>query len=256
MYDSSSCTPLGTCALLVKNPKTGGTYHLNFMVVQEALVALLGCTASQQLGFLAVCIENIQVNALGVGNGSQGQTAPAMDGGRMAEKFMTAYNDVFNEGLGKFAAVEHLEIDPSVPPVKMPLRKVPLSIQDKLEPELNWLEAMGVIERVTQPTDWVSGMVVAEKRNASLRVCIDPRPLNKALRRSIYPMPMMEDILPRLTKAKFFTVCDVKNGFWHGQLDESSKPTDNVLHALWTIQVDQTPIWAVIRTPDLSAQVG
>ena len=33
MYDSSSCTPLGTCALSVKNPKTGGTYHLNFMVV-------------------------------------------------------------------------------------------------------------------------------------------------------------------------------------------------------------------------------
>ena len=35
-------------------------------------------------------------------------------------------------------------------------------------------------------------------------------------------MPTMEDILPRLTKAKFFTVCDVKNGCWHVQLDESS----------------------------------
>ena len=35
-------------------------------------------------------------------------------------------------------------------------------------------------------------------------------------------MPTMEDILPCLTKAKFFTVCDVKNGLWHVQLDESS----------------------------------
>ena len=32
----------------------------------------------------------------------------------------------------------------------------------------------------------------------------------------------MEDVLPRLNKAKVFTVCDVKNGFWHVQLEEQS----------------------------------
>ena len=35
-------------------------------------------------------------------------------------------------------------------------------------------------------------------------------------------MLTMEDILPRLSKAKVFTVCDVKNGFWHVQLEEAS----------------------------------
>ena len=135
---------------------------------------------------------------------------------------MAAYGYLFNSELGKFPAVEHLEIDPLVTPVKMPLRKVPLSVQDRLEPELNRLEKQGVIERVTEPTECISGMVVTEKKNGLLRVCIDPRPLNKALHRSTYPMLTMEDILPRLSKAKVFTACDVKNGLWHVQLEEAS----------------------------------
>ena len=36
-------------------------------------------------------------------------------------------------------------------------------------------------------------------------------------------MLTMEDISPRLSKVKVFTVCDVKNGFLHMQLEEASK---------------------------------
>ena len=32
----------------------------------------------------------------------------------------------------------------------------------------------------------------------------------------------MEDVLPRLSNARIFTVCDIKNGFWHIELDEAS----------------------------------
>ena len=222
MYDTSTCTPIGTCTPSVRNPKTGTSHHLEFMVVRKAPVALLGCAASQQLGFLEVHTENIQLSVLEVSDGLREKATPAEGRTHTAEDLIAAYGNVFNSELGKFPAVEHLEIDPFVTPVKMPLRKVPLTVQDRLEPELNRLEKLGVIERVTEPTEWISGMVVTEKKNGSLRVCIDPRPLNKALRRSTYPMLTMEDILPRLSKAKVFTVCDVKNGFWHVQLEEAS----------------------------------
>ena len=96
-----------------------------------------------------------------------------------------------------------------------------MSVQDKLG-EITRLQELGVIEKVEQPTDWVSGLVVAAKKNGSLRICIDPQPLNKALRRSTYPTPTMEDVLPRLSNARIFTVCDIKNGFWHVELDEAS----------------------------------
>lgn len=41
-----------------------------------------------------------------------------------------------------------------------------------------------------------------------------------------YNIPTIEGYLPRLSKAKVFMVCDVKDGFCHSQLDaESSKLT-------------------------------
>ena len=35
-------------------------------------------------------------------------------------------------------------------------------------------------------------------------------------------MPTIDDILPELSQAKVFSVFDVKNGFWHVELDEES----------------------------------
>ena len=69
-------------------------------------------------------------------------------------------------------------------------------------------------------------MVVERKSNGKLRICIDPRPLNKALKRLHYPLPVIDDILPTLRNAKVFSVLDAKNGFWQLALDaDSSKLT-------------------------------
>ena len=92
-------------------------------MVRKAPVALLGCAASQQLGFLEVHTENIQLSVLEVSYGLREKATPAEGRTRTAEDLMAAYGNVFNSELGKFPAVEHLEIDPLVTPVKMPLRK-------------------------------------------------------------------------------------------------------------------------------------
>ena len=81
------------------------------------------------------------------------------------------------EGLGHIPGKLHLDIDETVKPVFMPPRRVPLALKSKLKEELDRLEALGVITKVTKPTDWVSNLVVAEKPNGKLRVCIDPQHL-------------------------------------------------------------------------------
>ena len=79
-----------------------------------------------------------------------------------------------------------------------------------------------VISTVEEPTDWTSGIVVVHKSNGSLRICIDPQQLNKGLKRRTYQVPTVEELLPELTKARVFSKCDVKSGFWHIKLDEAS----------------------------------
>ena len=60
------------------------------------------------------------------------------------------------------------------------------------------------------------------KKNGKLRVCLDPKDLNRAILREKYELPTVEDIATRLHGAKVFTVMDVRNGFWHVSLDEES----------------------------------
>ena len=86
-----------------------------------------------------------------------------------------------------------------------------MAMKAKLKEELVRLERLGVVRPVDRPTDWVSSLVLVKKP----RVCIDPKPLNKALKRSHYSLPIIDDLLPELSKAKVFSVCDVKNRFWH-----------------------------------------
>ena len=88
---------------------------------------------------------------------------------------------------------------------------------------------MEVLTKITEPNDWISSHVVVRK-GRKLRLCIDPKDLNKALKRSHYPIPTIEEILPELSKAKVFSVADAKNGFWQVKLDQKS----SFLTTFWT----------------------
>ena len=62
---------------------------------------------------------------------------------------------------------------------------------------------MSVIAKVTKSTLWISYMVDVRKPH-KLRLCLDPHHLNKGIIRNNYPIPTVEDITPKLTKAKVF----------------------------------------------------
>ena len=135
---------------------------------------------------------------------------------------MERYRDVFSEEVGHLEGDLHLELDLQIAPVQLPVRRIPLALQEHLQVELQGLEERDVIARVDVPTDWVSGMVVERKKNGKLPVCLDPRPLNKTLKRAHYPMPVVDNLLPAIANGRVFSVCDLRSGFWHISLDEES----------------------------------
>ena len=95
------------------------------------------------------------------------------------------------------------------------MQVVLLLLARQLRNELDHLESLNVITPVDVPTDWILAIVVMTKRNGNVTLCIDPKPLNKARKRNYYPLPIIDDILPKLAKARCFLVLDAKNGFWH-----------------------------------------
>ena len=141
--------------------------------------------------------------------------------GPTEEEIRTKYADVF-QGLGELGETLHLEVDETTRPVQIPPRRIPEALRKPLQEHLAELEQQGVIEKVVQATDWVSAIVVNKKSNGKTRLCLDPQPLNKALKRCHHPIPTIEDVLPDLGNAKVFTKLDCKNGYWQVKLDRDS----------------------------------
>ncbi|KAK5853431.1 hypothetical protein PBY51_007214 [Eleginops maclovinus] len=219
MYNKSKLKPLGRYKLKLRNPRNQKLYQLEFQVVDEGgPVPLLGKRASEGMQLIKVYYENIMaidsiVTAVPEVKTTRGQWT--------MEQIQAEYADVF-KGDGCLEGDYKLEIDDTVKPVQLPKRRVPVAMMKPLKAELQDLQRRGIITPVECSTDWINGMVVVQKQNGKPRICIDPRPLNKALKRSHFPLQTIEDILPDLAKAKVFTVCDVKSGFWHVKLDEES----------------------------------
>ena len=87
-------------------------------------------------------------------------------------------------GIGLFPGEHRIKVDPEVESVIHAARKISIALQKRLEKELQDMQKKGVIASVEEPTEWVSSLVVVEKRESGkLRICLDPRDLNWAIRR-------------------------------------------------------------------------
>lgn len=79
----------------------------------------------------------------------------------------------------------------------------------------------GIISKVENPKAWVSNLVIIEKPDGKLRICLDPRDLNKAIKRpKDVLIPTASKLREKLSNKRYFTVLDLKNGFWHVKLDD------------------------------------
>ena len=113
---------------------------------------------------------------------------------RIASKsdLIDAYPDRF-EGIGSFRGESHITIDKSVPPVVHSPRRCPIHLKDEVKTELDKMEELGVITKVSAPTDWVSSIVYSRKSNNKLRICLDPKDLNRAIKRPQYKTPTLDE---------------------------------------------------------------
>ena len=108
----------------------------------------------------------------------------------------------------------HIELDDNVEPVVHPPRRVPKSLLERLKLKLQEVEERDIIQKVDIPTPWVNSLVIVEKRDGSLRLCLDPRDSNKAIPREHHRIPTAEDMASRLTGKRVYSIVDEKDGFW------------------------------------------
>ncbi|CAG4976944.1 unnamed protein product [Colias eurytheme] len=139
------------------------------------------------------------------------------------QDFFVQYKSVF-EGIGELPGFHRIIVDERVPPVVRSARKIPIKLRPKLKEELNRLQQLNIIMPVSEPTDWVSNIVLVEKPDGKLRICLDPKFLNEAIKRCHFQLPTLDEIIANLSGANYFSVLDASKGFYMLKLDyDSSK---------------------------------
>jgi transposase InsO family protein len=199
-YGGHKVNHIGKCEMTCRHGEL--EERCDFYVVDTTSPPILGLNTCNKLGLVIKGVECV----------TKGVTKADL---------LSEYKDVC-EGLGCFEEEYHIELKADAVPVREPPRKVPFALQERLKQKLEQMERQGVIEKVEKPTDWVSNLVIVDKKDLSIRVCLDPRDLNKGIKREHFQIPTLEDVTSRLTGKRVYTVIDLKEAFWQVPLSESS----------------------------------
>ena len=94
----------------------------------------------------------------------------------------------------------------------------------KEKAELDRLECDGVyIMKVTERTNWCAPIVPVTKKNGNVRLCVDLKRLNEAVRHKYYMLPNLDGIAPKLCGTTVFSKLDAECGFHQIPLREDSQ---------------------------------
>ena len=58
---------------------------------------------------------------------------------------------------------------------------MPLPLRQKVQDELARMESLGIISKIDTPTPWFAAMVVVPKKDKTVRICVDLKPLNTSV---------------------------------------------------------------------------
>jgi len=112
-------------------------------------------------------------------------------------------------------------------------RKIPFPLLPKVKEELECMLEVGIIEEVTEPTDWCAPMVAVVKPNGKVRICVDLRKLNEAVKRKVHP----SDYLRRCCSEIGRNQSIFKSGCVKWLLADTFAPrklkVDNLHHSQW-----------------------
>lgn len=208
VYTYGSDTPLslkGTFTTIVQYRSSRATVKktCNFYVTEGNGGNLLGFSTAQDLGILHI-VKNI----------SNSSKLP---------DDLVEFSGLFH-GVGKLKDKQvDLHIDESVEPKQQRHRRIPFHIRKQVEETITKLERDDIIEKVEGPTPWVSPVVTVPKKNGDIRLCVDMRVANRAIKRERHIMPTLDDLVSDLNGSTVFTTLDLSQAYHQLELSVKSR---------------------------------
>ncbi|KAL5516188.1 hypothetical protein EMCRGX_G001465 [Ephydatia muelleri] len=122
------------------------------------------------------------------------------------------FEGVFSDLPGWTSLAEHPIECGSARPIRLAPYRIPHAYRKAVQQEISEMLEEGVIE--PSASEWCSPMVIVQKKDKALRICVDYRKLNSVSQVDAYPMPRIDDILDHLGKSQYISTMDLTRGYW------------------------------------------
>ncbi|XP_031749277.1 uncharacterized protein LOC116407661 [Xenopus tropicalis] len=114
--------------------------------------------------------------------------------------------------VGRAKSTQHtIRLSDSTPFRERP-RRVPPKDREDLQRTLQEMKRRGIIADSRSP--YASPIVIVRKKDGSIRLCVDYRTLNRRTVPDQYTLPRIEETLEALNGSKWFTVMDLRSGYY------------------------------------------
>lgn len=139
------------------------------------------------------------------------------------EMFVNENIDIF-KGSGRLPRKCEIVTTREFEPICHPPSKIPFAIRQPLRDELNRLVKRKAIEKVDiiDSRASINRIVIVEKSNGKIRLCLDPSDLNKYTVRKPRVSETIEEICAKFLNKKIFSVFDLSEGYHQIEIDEGS----------------------------------
>lgn len=212
-YDDKPIPTKGMCRVTLS--RKGQKVNALFVLVEGDRQAILGLKTCDQLGLIK------RVHVIDRDKVTSSDNTEATTCRTKHTDWVKEYKEVF-KGIGRLPGKHKIRLKDNAEPVIHPARTVPVALKKRLREKLDSLIAEGVVRKIEEPTEWVNSLVIVEKPNGDLRLCIDPKDLNKAIQREHYRLPTKSDITSTMSGACYFTKLDASSGLYQIVLDDES----------------------------------
>lgn len=167
---------------------------------------------------------------------------------------LSKFPKLFNNELGVYPHEQiHLEVQENATPHAVRAYPVPRSQLHLFKEELERLVRIGVLEP-TGRSEWISGTFITPKKDSTVRWVSDFRALNKVIKRKVYPIPRVQDILSRRTGYKFLSKLDISMQYYTFELAEDSRDITTIATPFGLYRYARLPM-GISTSPDIAQEI-
>ena len=99
--------------------------------------------------------------------------------------------------------------------------------------QLDTMVADGIIEPVSEPSDWCHPIVIVNKKGSTeKRLTVDLQTLNRQVKHPTHPMSTARSALSGIGSAKWLTMLDARHGYWQIPLSDASRPLTTFINSI------------------------